>query len=388
MRVVVVLNKATRFSFVMDWIAVFTFILVAGYAALIVYFLKGWGLLPEINTRHRSRRSVFISVVIPFRNEERNLEALIDSISRQRFSFHHLEVVMVDDHSADNGVERLHELQRRYHWLRVEFSSGHGKKAALRHGISAATGELIVTTDADCHFGRAWLQTISETYINQNPDMLIMPVGMEQGNGFLGAFQQNDYLALQMVTAGAAGWNVPVISSGANLAFKKKSYLETARKIPGEEYLSGDDVFLLHAFKVEGFRIVYLKSAQAMVKTNPAKSLKDFLFQRMRWGGKSKGYTDVWARMIALLILLTNSWLTILLFLMFFNVSYGIIWLAAMMTKVLVDRMLINRGKHFFNVSSDLPRFLAFSFLYPPYILVAGIGSILLKERWKDRTGK
>lgn len=387
MRVVVVLNKTTRFFFGMICLIVFTFILVAAYVVLMVYLLEGWNLLPEINTRHRSRRSVFVSVVIPFRNEERNLEALIESISKQRFSFHHLEVVMVDDHSTDDGVVRLHELQHKYHWLRVKSSSGQGKKAALRHGISAATGELIVATDADCHFGRDWLQTISETYINQNPDMLIMPVGMEQGSGFLGAFQQNDYLALQMVTAGAVGCKVPVIGSGANMAFKKKSYLEISRKIPGEKYLSGDDVFLLHAFKAEGFRIDYLKSAQAMVKTHPAKNLKDFLFQRMRWGGKSKGYTDLWARMIALLILLTNSWLTILFFLTFFNVAFGIIWFAAMMTKGLVDRLLINRGKHFFTVSSDFPRFLAFSFLYPPYILVVGIGSLLLKERWKDRTG-
>jgi cellulose synthase/poly-beta-1,6-N-acetylglucosamine synthase-like glycosyltransferase len=372
----------------MIWILASTLILLTGYVLLILFFLKGWNQLPEINTKHRSKRSVFISVVIPFRNEEKNLVRLVEGIARQRFSFHHLEVVMVNDHSTDKGMYCLSELMHEYSWLHLESSRGHGKKAALRHGVSAATGELIVATDADCHFGRDWLQTISETYISQNPDMIIMPVGMERGNGFRGAFQQNDYLALQMVTAGAAGCGVPVISSGANLAFKKKSYLETARKIPGEQYLSGDDVFLLHAFKAEGFKITYLKSAQAMVKTYPAPGWKSFLLQRMRWGGKSKGYTDTRAKLVALMILVTNSWLAILPFLAMIDVRIAFLWLGVLSQKIIVDRILLNQGKGFFAVSSGLFRFLAISFLYPTYILVAGVGSLFIRERWKDRTGK
>ncbi|MFW6352085.1 MAG: glycosyltransferase [Bacteroidota bacterium] len=382
------LNNATRFIFLMVWIYLFSVILLISYAGLLIAFLRGWNRLPEINTRHKNISRVFVSVVIPFRNEERNLRPLIESISRQRFSFHHLEVVMVDDHSLDNGVELLSELQKRFHWLKIEKSTGQGKKSALREGISAATGELIVTTDADCYFGRDWLQTISETYLRDNPDMIIMPVAMERGKGFWGAFQQNDYLALQMVTAGAAGCGMPVIGSGANLAFKKKSYLETVRKLPGGKYLSGDDVFLLHAFKAEGFKVSYLKSAQAMVKTQPAAHLRDFLLQRMRWGGKSKGYTDVYAKLTALLILLINSWLVILPLFAFVEVNVLWIWMSAFLLKMIIDRMVIVRGKGFFSVSSKTSGFLLFSLLYPFYILVAGSGSLILKERWKDRKGK
>jgi hypothetical protein len=56
--------------------------------------------------------------------------------------------------------------------------------------------------------------------------------------------------------------------------------------------------------------------------------------------------------------------------------------------KMIVDRILIIRGKGFFSVSSKISWFLLFSLLYPPYILVAGVGSLLVKERWKDRKGK
>jgi hypothetical protein len=211
---------------------------------------------------------------------------------------------------------------------------------------------------------------------------------MEAGPNWLAKFQQNDYLALQMATAGALGIDKPIISSGANLAFRKKAFLEASKLLHGENYLSGDDVFLLHTFKSLSFRIIYLKSVQAMVKTNPANSLKQFLFQRMRWGGKSKGYKDPFALFTALTILITNSTLAILPFLSLISVSALWSWLVFMLIKIIVDRCLVNSGKDFFSVTTSLPMFLSCSLVYPFYILMAGTGSLFFKERWKDRTGR
>jgi cellulose synthase/poly-beta-1,6-N-acetylglucosamine synthase-like glycosyltransferase len=372
----------------MIYYLIFTGFVIIAYTVIICKFCIGWQRLPEISTSHNSRIKVFISVIIPFRNEEENLPGLIQNISEQQFPHHLMEVVLVNDHSTDNGIEKLEALRTEHHWLKVISSAGRGKKEALKRGISSATGEVIVTTDADCHFWKDWLQTIAETYFSLNPDMIVMPVGMEAGPNWLAKFQQNDYLALQMVTAGALGIDKPIISSGANLAFRKKAFLEASKLLHGENYLSGDDVFLLHTFKSLSFRIIYLKSVQAMVKTNPANSLKQFLFQRMRWGGKSKGYKDPFALFTALTILITNSTLAILPFLSLISVSALWSWLVFMLIKIIVDRCLVNSGKDFFSVTTSLPMFLSFSFVYPFYILMAGTGSLFFKERWKDRTGR
>ncbi|WP_232526513.1 glycosyltransferase [Marinilabilia rubra] len=356
---------------------------------MIFQFRSGWLKLPEINTGHHFHGRVFISVIIPFRNEEENLLKLVKNLSEQRFSPHHMEIVLVDDHSTDNGFETAKQLQKSHQWLKIVSSKKQGKKAALRSGISSATGELIVTTDADCHFSRDWLQTIAETYLEKNPDMIVMPVGMESGKRWIDRFQQNDYLALQLATAGAMGNGNPIISSGANLAFKKKSFLETSKNIQGTQYLSGDDVFLLHTFKSQSFRIIYLKSAQAMAKTYPADSLKQFLLQRMRWGGKSKGYEDHFARNTALTILIVNTFIAIMPFIaLFFGIQFFTIWVAAVLIKTSADWSLLNSGKSFFSVRTGLPAFLSFSLIYPYYILTAGVGSLFIRESWKDRKGR
>lgn len=363
-------------------------VLLLIYSGFLLMFRHGWHRLKEVNTQHKLSGNVFISVIVPYRDEAHNLEALIHELSRQRFSYHHLEVIMVDDGSEDGGPELLKRIQTKFSWLRLFYSDGSGKKHALRYGISRATGELIVTTDADCRVGKDWLQTIAEGYISSNPDMIVMPVEMVGGNSILENFQQIDYLAMQMVTAGAIGEDRPVICSGANLAFKKKSFLEASRYAEGRDYLSGDDVFLLHAFKGLGFKVVYLKSVQAMVRTVPARSFKEFLLQRMRWGGKSIGYKDRFTRMTVLIILLTNSVVAFLFCASFRNVWALLVWVAVFLIKMLSDWYLLSSGKSFFSFTLPVFHFLIYSLFYPFYIVVAAIGSLVTKERWKQRKGK
>lgn len=364
-------------------------ILVAGfYAGLMLYFEKGWSRLTEVNTQHNYRHRVFVSVVIPFRNEAPHIENLFEDLRNQTFSAHHLEVIMVDDHSSDPGPEKFTTLQKEIPWLKLIRSLKYGKKAALQQGISSATGELIITTDADCRFGKNWLQTISEAYVQSSADMIVMPVEMKTNQGFLSKFQQLDYLALQMVTAGAFGRGKPILCSGANLAFKKKSYLEAIQSTPGQNYLSGDDVFLLQAFKKQAFKIKYLKSAQSMVHTYPASTLKEFLFQRMRWGGKTPGYQDRFAIETALIVFASNVWTAALLLLSVFYSPAIPFWAALIIIKTSTDWKFLNAGKRFFSVQIKPFHFLMFSIVYPFYISVAGTGSLFLKERWKARKGK
>ncbi|MEM6463053.1 MAG: glycosyltransferase family 2 protein [Pseudomonadota bacterium] len=92
-----------------------------------------------------------ISVVVPVFNEEdsllplcEKLEAVLDQIS---FEF---EVVFIDDGSTDSSPARLEALADEHDWLRyICFRRNFGKAAALDAGFRAASGEIIITMDAD-----------------------------------------------------------------------------------------------------------------------------------------------------------------------------------------------------------------------------------------------
>jgi glycosyltransferase involved in cell wall biosynthesis len=82
-----------------------------------------------------------VSVVIPARNEERNLEHVFGTIPEWVD-----EVILVDGHSTDETVATA---QRLYPALKVVHQQGQGKGDALQAGFAAAKGEIIVMMDAD-----------------------------------------------------------------------------------------------------------------------------------------------------------------------------------------------------------------------------------------------
>ncbi len=82
-----------------------------------------------------------ISVVIPTRNEARNLPFVLPKIPEWVD-----EIILVDGHSTDNTVAVARELLPR---IRVITQPGRGKGEALRCGLEAATGDIVVLIDAD-----------------------------------------------------------------------------------------------------------------------------------------------------------------------------------------------------------------------------------------------
>ena len=82
-----------------------------------------------------------VSVVIPTLNEARNLPHVLPAIPRWVH-----EVILVDGRSTDDTVELAREL---FPSIRIVTEDRPGKGVALRRGFNAATGDIIVTFDAD-----------------------------------------------------------------------------------------------------------------------------------------------------------------------------------------------------------------------------------------------
>ena len=148
------------------------------YAFIVLYMCKGWSVIPYFNNSN-AEINTSVSVIIAARNEEDNIKRTIEAILNQNFPKDKLELIIVDDHSTDRTAEIIKSYEDRgvkLLQLAVGDALNSYKKYAITKAIEMSTGDIIVSTDADCRMGRDWLRTIVGYFEENDSYMVSSPV--------------------------------------------------------------------------------------------------------------------------------------------------------------------------------------------------------------------
>lgn len=103
--------------------------------------------LPRLRRAPRANGQALVSVVVPARNEERRLPALLASLEEQTLK--PVEIVVVDDASADGTSEVANSYGTKVIQLTELPDGWTGKSWACWQGACAASGECLLFLDAD-----------------------------------------------------------------------------------------------------------------------------------------------------------------------------------------------------------------------------------------------
>lgn len=366
-------------------VVLFTILIL--YSIVISLLAYGWvkTRLFISNRTENPAEKVLISVIIAYRNEEQNLYKLINNLKQQDYDPALFEVLLINDHSDDNGCAIVYENISgitNFHAINTPEQAS-GKKAAIELGINSAKGELIAMTDADCEVPPGWLSTLNSFFhTNNKPDLITGLVDMVPANGFLQNCFRLDFLSLVVTSAGASKINRSIFNNAANLAIKKSSWRpeNSNRKVA-----SGDDVFQLHNIKKNNKYISLLKSNRHLITTPPPGNIKEFINQRIRWVSKASDYTDIDTLITAWLVLSVNlallsTYVTLPVLKRFDIVlfSYG--------TKLLVDMVVFLSCKRFFNLKlADYLLIPIIELFYPVYVVTTVVLSKTKPFQWKGR---
>tara|TARA_B110000196_G_scaffold47260_1_gene37778 strand:- start:36 stop:989 length:954 start_codon:yes stop_codon:yes gene_type:complete len=91
-----------------------------------------------------------VSVVIPVLNEKESLPELVRELEHSLSTYSAWEVIFIDDGSSDGSTEWIADLcTKNSNFKLLQFYRNYGKAAALSEGFKVATGEYIITMDAD-----------------------------------------------------------------------------------------------------------------------------------------------------------------------------------------------------------------------------------------------
>ena len=88
-----------------------------------------------------------VSILIPFKNTEKFLEACLDSIIKQTYA--NWELLIVDDHSTDRSYTIATEYAQNHPRIKLFENSGDGIIDALQLAFSKSSGHLITRMDSD-----------------------------------------------------------------------------------------------------------------------------------------------------------------------------------------------------------------------------------------------
>ncbi|HVZ55949.1 MAG TPA: glycosyltransferase [Chitinophagaceae bacterium] len=350
-----------------------------------VYYYRSWQRIPVLGPA-AGTYSLRISVIIPARNEEETIGRLLGSLQVQTYPGALMEPIVVDDHSTD-GTARV---ACGFSGVKVISLQEDGllayKKKALETGIAAASGEWIVTTDADCEVPPAWLAQIAACRSLTGARFIAAPVCMENDRSLLQIFQALDFLTLQGITAVAVHNRLHPMANGANLAYDRSLFYEVGGFSGIDDIASGDDMLLMQKiWKFRPDRIAYLKAPEAIVRTRPARTWREFLQQRIRWASKTTRYRHASLIAVLGLVYLLNLLFPVLLVAGLMQPVWLAVLLACWALKTAVEWPFVAAVARFFGCR---PLMKYFAFLQPfhiLYTLVAGFLGLVGRYEWKGR---
>jgi len=383
-------------------------ILFGIYTLFIIYYRQSWKFVPHFKVPVSGLSpSTKITVIIPARNEEENIKNCLDAIVNQSYPKHLFEVLVVDDHSTDNTAAAVvsYKAQNVTLLSLKDFVAASPinsyKKKAIEIAIQQSTGDLIITTDADCFVHENWLQTIAAFYEEKKPEFIVMPVAIDCNSRFIEIFQAVDFMTLQGITGASVHKNFHSMCNGANLAYTKKAFNQVNGFAGIDSIASGDDMLLMHKiYKEYPAGIAYLKSNEVIVHTAPVKTIGQFFNQRIRWASKADKYEDKRIFGVLMVVYLFNLLLVILpvaalfknpvfhiqFYPFAFIFSFFEWWLVLIITKTIIEIFFLFPVAKFFNKQQLLWLFPLMQPFHIVYTVIAGWLGKFGNYKWKGRT--
>lgn len=300
-------------------------------------------------------------------------------------------MIIIDDHSTDSTSEKVHHfIKDRPNFTLIELTLSSPvvsyKKKSIERGISASTGNVIITTDGDCRVGKNWLGAINEMIVKTGAICICGPVTYIDDSKLFTGFQIMELAALLGSGAATITLGMPGMCNGANLIYKKEAFYSVQGFKSIDTIASGDDELLMHKLlkKYPG-DVLFLKSRDAIVSTKANQDLAEFYNQRKRWAGKWSYYKSMTVKALAIFIFTFNLYIAFGGFLVLLEILTWKVYLFHFLLKALFESIFIIQILIFLKKKIDIFRLLLLQIVYPFYTVFFGIVANFGGYDWKDR---
>jgi cellulose synthase/poly-beta-1,6-N-acetylglucosamine synthase-like glycosyltransferase len=331
-----------------------------------------------------------VSVVIAARNEEQVIDQCIQSLLKQTYPADDYEIIIVDDESTDKTASLVQAFSDQFSHvhllsLTTEDNRKVGRKPrALAQGIEKATGEIILTTDADCIVPPRWIEFMVH-HFEEGVVFVAGPVAERNSKTIFAKLEQLEFLGLITTAAGLIGSGRPIICNGANLAYRKETFIAAGGFL--ESGTSNDDESLMNKIVYRKIgKIAFAPEADAVVTTSSSNTLLTFFYQRIRWANKRGHYEgkSILFTLVCLYIFFLSVFISTILLFQEIQLLQPLV--IVYFGKILVEYFTLRSGAQLFRQRLSIVYFLIAEIFHVPYIVIAAAIGQCASIPWKGRS--
>lgn len=365
-------------------VALFLSILYSGF---IFFCLYNWLKIADVSSKPCIHNQVKVAVVVPVRNEEKNISDLLQAITNQDYPSENYRIIISDDHSTDRTIELAENFfrVRNTHNYSCIKSKGISKKHAISEAIEYTEAELIITTDADATMGNQWISSIVNEYVENKALLISGPVQLIGQDKFFDRLQTAEFAGLIGIGAAGIASGYPMICNGANLAFQRRIFTEV-KGYEGSQSDSGDDTqLMLKVYHHSAGKISFLKDSRSIVKTAVQPDFISLWRQRHRWASKIP-YTLSRFTVAASVIAWLFHFFLLIQFVFFTNGASILILFLPLTMKLFSEVIFLKSVSKFFDEKISTGFVFVAQPFYIIYLILIGIIAPLTKYQWKGRS--
>ena len=329
-----------------------------------------------------------ISVLVAARDEETRIGACLDALLAQDYPKENIEIIVIDDNSCDSTadiVNQYHQQDSRIKLISAGLNpDGLGpKKNALRWGIQASRGDLIVTTDADCTPPVTWLTTMV-SYFQDTVGVVAGPSILIADDHWIRHWLVLENLGNIAIYAGSTGLGFPMGAQGANLAYRRQVWDELGFGDQGRTFSGDDDLFVQRVARNGKWKVRYALKSSASVPHHHHLTGKNTIHQKRRHLSVIRWYRKEIVGLAAL-VALYHVFLALGLVLGLFSLPILVIWFGCTVIKTIGDGLILMKTAR--KLSVRIPLFwLPFAEILRPWVMLFMVPwSWLAPVSWKGR---
>ena len=339
------------------------------------------GLLFKRTYLHTLSDLPMISVIIAARNEQENIQNILEDLVNQNMDKNSFEIIIANDRSTDDTSDIINDYSKTYNNIKIidieNINVMTPKKYALTKAIEKSNGDIIISTDADCRVNENWVNSMAQL-VNNTDKIVIGYSKINNTNSLLKQYQNIDFLGIMSANAGLLNLNIICSGSGQNLAYKKKHFLDINGFVPVQHLISGDDMYLVQSIsKLKG--AIFNYDPNSFVSTTPKNKVIEYLNQRTRWSSNSKNIIINAPYFFIFLFsaLITNCGILYGLYIESITITLIIL------IKLCVEGLIIYIGGKIFETKTNFLSYIFWNITQPIYIPIITISGLIGKYSWK-----